>query len=495
MAGAGPDQSIAPGAPAPTKAAPGGAHRTLRSGPVVAILIVALIVVSVAVPLAVEKLSAKSTPWGPGNVPIRHIVILMMENHAFDNFFGSYCQTVGPYCPMTADGIPPGTCIPYNDTQPSLGCIRPYPYTVANLSTPDIPHVYNSTVEAIDGGKMDGFYTAENHGAEPFGYYNGTELPVAWDIAQEYALGDDFFSSALSYSLPNHWYLLAGQAPPITILNGLTTNSSRHTYLNEANKTETVQDLLNASPTVSWDYYDWALPSYQTAINTPSGGTSAYNFWNPLASRAESYTSWYVSHFEPRSDFFTAASNGTLPDVSWVIPANTFSDHPPDNLTLGESFIASVVDAVESSPDWSSTSLFICWDDYGGFYDHVPPPYVDPLGLSFRVPLLVVSPYTPSGLVVHSLGYFESLLHFVEWRFDLGCITARDCHAPLPFGYFHFNGTARSPVFFPSNATNAAYPMTAAELAAGTYGSATNFSATEWNTGPPNPNLTETDLD
>jgi phospholipase C len=453
------------------------------------------VVVSIAVPLVVQSYQGRPPAWGPSDVPIHHIVILMMENHAFDNLFGSYCPSVGPNCPMSANGIPAGTCIPFNDTDPSGGCIRPYPFTPADLSIPDMPHVYNSSVAAIDNGRMDGFYTAENDGAEPFGYYNGSELPIAWDLAQQYALGDDFFSSALSYSLPNHWYLLAGQAPPITILQGFATKTYDHTYLNEANSTRTVQDLLNASPSVSWEYYDWALPSYQSAINAPVGSESAYNYWNPLAARAESYTSWYVSHFEPRSDFFGAAASGNLPDVSWVIPGNSFSDHPPDNLTYGESFIGNVVDAVEASPDWSSTAVFVCWDDYGGFYDHVAPPYVDPLGLSFRVPLLVISPYTPAGLIVHSLGYFESLLHFVEWRFNLGCITSRDCHAPLPFGYFDFNATARSPVFFPSNATNASYPMSASELAAGSYQSATAFAATEWNTGPPNPNLSATDLD
>ncbi|MCI4328903.1 MAG: hypothetical protein L3J86_04900, partial [Thermoplasmata archaeon] len=211
--------------------------------------------------------------------------------------------------------------------------------------------------------------------------------------------------------------------------------------------------------------------------------------------RAESYTSWYVSHFAARSDFFNDSAGGNLPDVSWIIPDRTFSDHPPANLSYGQSFIGNVVDALEASPQWSSTALFVAWDDFGGFYDHVPPPVLDGLGLSFRVPLLVISPYTPAGLVVHSPGYFESLLHFMEWRFNLGCITPRDCNAPIPFGYFDFNSTARTPVFFPSNATNASYPMSAQELAAGSYAAATEFSPSAWNTGPPDPNLSATELD
>lgn len=169
---------------------------------------------------------------------------------------------------------------------------------------------------------------------------------------------------------------------------------------------------------------------------------------------------------------------GTLPEISYVIPYPTFSDHPQtSNISAGEAFIAQVVDAVESGPEWSSTALFISWDDYGGWYDGVAPPL--PLGssggpinntnvsadLSVRVPLLVISPYTPQGIVVNSLGYFESLLHFVEWLFGLhtawgaDCINPRDCNAPLPLAYFNFNQTPRAPILFPTNWMNATYPM------------------------------------
>ncbi|HXQ93922.1 MAG TPA: alkaline phosphatase family protein [Thermoplasmata archaeon] len=488
-----PGASAAPGALSPR---PRDRPRISRRA--LAILVAILLVVSISVPIGLYELRGKRPVWGPGDIPIKHIVVLMMENHAFDSLFGTYCPSVGPNCPMAVNGIPYGTCVPRDVGNSSAGCVRPYSFTAANLTVPDMLHIYNATTGSIDHGRMDGFYQAENAGREPFGNYNGSLVPIAWDLAQRYALGDGFFSSALSYSLPNHWYLLAGQAPPVAINEGFTITTFHHTYLNEANKTKTVQDLLNVSPMVSWKYYDWALPSYQVAINGIPSGESAYNNWNPLAARAESYTSWYSSHFAPRSQFFNDSAAGALPDVSWVIPDIPYSDHPPANMTAGETFIANVVDAVEASPDWSSTALFLAWDDYGGFYDQVPPPTLDGLGLSVRVPLIVVSPYTPAGLVVHSLGYFESLLHFIEWRFNLGCITARDCNAPLPFAYFDFNGTARAPVMFPTNATNASYPMSAAQLALTPQ---TDWSAlaaipsTTWDSGPPNPNLTATEVD
>jgi phospholipase C len=487
------DPPAAPPWKARISGAPG--FRTTRILRLVGILLVLALLVSISVPLVLRELPQRASAWSPSQSPIRHIVVLMMENHPFDNLFGTYCQSVGPLCPDTVRGIPAGTCVPVNLTQPSLGCIKPFPFTAANLSTPDMPHVYNASMAAWNHGAMNGFTAAEHAGREPFGYYNGSTVPVAWDLAQEFGIGDNFYSSALSYSLPNHWYLLAGQAPPVSVYYGFGGPEYRSTYLHQANGTRSVQDLLNASPSVSWKYYDWALPSYDVAIHTAPGGFSAYNYWNPLAAKAESYTSWYSSHFVARTGFFADAGNGTLPNVSWIMPDYTFSDHPPANVSVGETYIASVANAIAASPDWNSTALFVTWDDYGGFYDHAPPPVLDPLGLSFREPLLVVSPYTSAGLVVHSLGYFESLLHFIEWRFNLGCLTPRDCQAPLPLAYFDFNATARHPVYVPANATNATYPLTPSELAFRPLPGPAPTPSGTWNSGPPDPNATVTELD
>ena len=187
-----------------------------------------------------------------------------------------------------------------------------------------------------------------------------------------------------------------------------------------------------------------------------------------------------------------------------MIPGAAFSDHPPANMTAGESFVANLVNAVEQSALWSSTAIFLTWDDYGGFYDHAAPPRVDPLGLSFRVPLIVISPYTPRGAVVHDSGYFDSLLHFVEWRFNLTCLTVRDCNAPLPLGYFDFHQHPRPPMLFPTDPMSARYPMTAGlTVANGPPGlglSATGCSLYcltpfRWDSGPPPANVSASSLD
>jgi phospholipase C len=396
----------------------------------------------------VDRVDTASPP-NPNSLPIDHIVVIMMENHDYDNYFGTYCQATGPYCMGTAAGIPPGTCVPKNPLDTSQGCIRPYPFTKANLTTEDIPHHWNSSHTAYDLGRMDGFYPAENQSLETFGYYDQNTLPAYWALAEQYALGDNFFASTLSYSLPNHWYWLAGQAPlssETTRFQEFHVNSSTLTpieseYLTEANNTPSIADLL--LPTnVTWKYYDFPLNvPYTKAIDTHL----VYNYWSPLVAKAETYNSNFVTHFVNRTTIFSDLQNGTLPQVSYVIPIPKQSDHPPANLTAGEAYVSSVVNAVEQASTWPRTAIFLTWDDYGGFYDHVAPPQLDGFGLSFRAPLIVISPYTPQATVVHAFGYFESTLHFIEWRFGLPSLTARDANAPLPLDYFDFSATPRAP--------------------------------------------------
>ncbi|MCI4319002.1 MAG: hypothetical protein L3K23_02575 [Thermoplasmata archaeon] len=380
-----------------------------------------------------------------------------MENRAYDDYFGVYCQHASLDCPEPANGIPPPTCIPRVIGSLATGCVRPFNET--SLVTPDMPHYWAPAHTAYDNGKMDGFYPAEDNNSETMGHYNGSTIPVYWDLAQEFGMSDSFFSSTLSYSLPNHWYIIAGQTPQ-SILQGVLPSigafPQHHQYLNEANATPTIEGELAHHPAVSWTYYDFPLVTYHSAINILNDNLdgSAYSLWNPLAAPFSSYT--LTSHFAPRTQFFTDVAAGSLPDLSWVIPSGSTSDHPPQNISLGENFIATVVNSVEESAYWNSTAVFLTWDDYGGFYDHVAPPQVDGFGLSFRVPFLVVSPWTPAGYVSHATEDFESVLRLMELRFGLGCLTARDCGATLPLDFFQFN-LHRSPVYF-ENATSSRYP-------------------------------------
>ncbi len=427
---------------------------------------------------------------------IQHVVFVVMENHAYDNYFGTYCTSASPYCNGTARGITPGACVfetGYAGTgYPAGSCKKGYvnlwAFGPKNLTTVNLNHNQISSVLSICGTTsnpsclsnppaMDGFWQAEGAKYTTFGHYTGSTLPLYWDIAQEFGIGDNIFSSDPSYSLPNHWFMIAGQAPA-RAQYFLLTNAQKQQYLHQANLTRTFQDLLNATPSVSWKYYDWSLANYRTAISGAQsnayGKGSAYSYWNPMAARAETYSHWYSSHFVNRTpQFFTDLTQGPgpglgLPNVSWVIPDQAFSDHPGANLTQGEAFVANVLDAIEQSRYWDSTAVFLTWDDYGGFYDGVGPPKLsglNPLGLSFRVPFLVISPYTPRGSVSHQLGYFDSVLRMMEERWGMGCIVpsrpTQDCGAPILSSFFDFQNltSPRAPCLFPTSASLATYPM------------------------------------
>ncbi len=393
---------------------------------------------------------------------ISHIIFLMQENHAFDNLFGEYCPAAGPYCSGAVDGLPSGICVPDNPAVPTGPCLAPYNFSAAYESLPhDIPHNWNTSHEAWNNGSMNGFVRAD--GNLSLGHYNGSTVPVYWDLAEEYGLADNYYSGALTSSLANHWYAQAAQ-PPVASFEALvglgTTIQTDHKYLNEANRTPTFEaELLHSS--VTWKYYDAPLQNYSAAITNLSANNSdtAYDYWNPLAARAQSYTSAADPHFVARTQFFADAANGTLPDVSWIIPDVTESDHPPENITAGQTWVASVVDALEASPEWNSSVLFISWDEYGGFYDHVDPPSIDAYGAGFRVPLLAVGPWVRQGVIDGQNLSVSSVLHLMEERFGLHCLGPRDCDATLPLDFFNFGRVhPRAPIFLPPFA-NASYPM------------------------------------
>ncbi|MCI4361271.1 MAG: hypothetical protein L3J91_06160, partial [Thermoplasmata archaeon] len=221
---------------------------------------------------------------------IQHVVIVMMENRAYDNYFGVYCQKKSTSCPSTGNGVPTGTCVPVKLGHPILGCIKPFNLTPAHWTgDADLAHTWVSSRLAINNGSMNGFYDAEGMHNYTFGHFNGSTLPVYWDMAEEFGLSDNFFSSIPSYSLPNHWYLVAGQSPADTLGSGVISPNwtVRHTYLNDVNVTPSIeQELANHSST-SWTYFDYPLaPTYNIAI---SGGTNtsrgAYDDWNPLGAK------------------------------------------------------------------------------------------------------------------------------------------------------------------------------------------------------------------
>lgn len=423
--------------------------------------------------------------------PIKHIVVIMQENRSFDNYFGTY---------PGANGIPEGVCVPLSPDNPKIGCVKPFLSTRAVSA--DMPHGYQSSIVAYDNGKMDGYMVAENENPQTMSYYDNKTIPYYWNLAKHYVLADNFYSSVLSYSLPNHWYAIAGQAPSTSlfytmhrppnnnILNqnenastiaGGDTNTSGSTtsfgvnpnpvtgnlkdqvarvYLEESNLTKTIADLfMNNSQNITWKYYDHFVKTgnYKAAVNSGR----AFEYWNPFSAKASTYTSQYSPHFVNRAQLFTDLKTGAFPQVSWVIPSFPISEHAPANITTGMNWVKLVMNSIMDSPYWNSTAIILTWDDYGGFYDHVPPPQIDKYGLGFRMPTLIISPYTKPGYIDHTQYQFESMLKFIEWRFNLQPLTERDLQSNNLINAFDFNQKPTPPYIVPLKAAelNAVRPF------------------------------------
>jgi phospholipase C len=402
---------------------------------------IALIVAIFLVAYVAVNLLTASSPFPPlSNNPIKHVVVVMQENRTFDNYFGTY---------PGAKGIPPRFCMHMNLDVAGSPCIPPF-LTTDPVTYPDMPHNWLSSHVAYDSGKMDGFIAAT--GAEQntnvMSYYDNQTLPNLWAYASHYVLADNFFTSTLSASQPNHWYMVAGKAPTISILQSTSEASSVYVqkeYINQSQVITTIADSMTNSG-ISWKYYDTPIRgSLSTAITTGA----AFSYLNPFLAKNLSYTGLYSPHFVARANFFSDVANGTLPQVSWVTPSGPISDHPPANITLGMYWITDVVDAVMRSQYWNSTVIIVLWDDYGGFFDTVAPPQIDGYGLSFRCPALIISAYSKTGYIDHTLYSFESTLKFIEWRFGMGSLTGRDSRANNMFNAFNFNQSPAAPYVIP----------------------------------------------
>jgi len=413
---------------------------------------VGIVLASLIVAYDVE-ISMSSPPQSQN--PIQHVIVVMQENRTFDNYFWTFPGTLGYNSSL---------CMPLRPTKPSMGCEKPHLANSTALSS-DLPHTWTSTWAAYNNGSMNGFLAAAGDNSEVMDYYDNRSIPNLWTYANDYVLADQYFSSVKSYSQPNHWYMIAGNSPQVSLFQGSTQEKNACydsltkqltmatcAYIDQAQEIQTMADVLNAHG-ISWKYYDTPIPQGATlaaAIEGTCKGCDPWNYWNPLDAKNSSYTnSTYTRNIVARQQLLWDIGNGTLPQVSWVIPSAQISDHPPANITLGMWWITDVVNSVMQSKYWQNTAIIVLWDDYGGFFDTVVPPTVDGYGLSFRVPALIISPYVKSGFIDHTVYDFESTLKFIEWRFGLPSLTQRDAGANNLLNVFDFGRQPASPNVIP----------------------------------------------
>jgi phospholipase C len=391
-----------------------------------------------------------------------HIVILIQENRSFDNLFATF---------PGADGTRFGEMkvlvgSRYRDQQ-----VRLQPHTL-DMDT-DINHCHAAFSTAYDGGKMDGFNLVNTgncgggrpSGTLPYQYVDPSEIRPYWDLARKYVLADHMFQTQGSGSFIAHQDLIRGgteidandslidnptdypwgcDAPPGTVTSLLTTsgeylkNRGPYPCLNY----RTLRDLLDADG-LSWKYY-------APAVGQDLGGSlfSAFDAIGAVRNGEE----WQANQTSPETKIFSDITNGSLPAVSWVVPDYKNSDHPGNQSDTGPSWIARVVNAIGESPQWKSTAIVVVWDDWGGLYDHIRPPFFDSQGgLGFRVPMLVASPYAKPGYVSHKQYEFGSIVRFVEDNWDLGRLGTTDVRsADFVDDFFDFNQEHRKFVPIPA---------------------------------------------
>jgi phospholipase C len=366
--------------------------------------------------------------------PIKHLVVLMQENHTFDNYFGTY---------PGANGIPSGTKMPVDPANPGSAMV--VPWHIGNTTITDLSHSGPTFLAQFDYGQMDGFISALNNlnenGQLAMGYYDYRDIPYYWNLAANYVLFDNFFSSAKDGSAANHMYWIAGVSP----------SPKRGQALPDLLKNiPTIFDRLQASG-ISWKFY---VENYNSAINyrnmAGQGAKGSQVIWVPLL-----YFDRFIddptlsSHIVDLSQYFVDLHQGTLPAVSYIVPSGT-SEHPPEYPATGERQVKNLVQELMRSSAWNSSAFMLLYDDWGGWYDHVVPPQVDAYGYGLRVPALLISPFAKTGLIDNTQLDFTSVLKFIETNWKVASLSTRDTAANNILSAFDFTQAPRQADFLPS---------------------------------------------
>jgi len=416
-----------------------------RSMNVFLITIVLLISSASALQIA-RPAEAATTP----RTPIQHIVIIMQENQAFDHFFGFFPGIASPYAESKT------VCEPKQLTNPSLGCVKPWngdsQSNTIQMSDP-LLHDWSQAWGDYNNGLMNGFVSTQQPELNPsaaMSYFTGVTLPDYWDFASYFGLDVNFYHSAMSYTYPNHLYLVSGQTyPPCTIGICTVTNLNFATIVNQ----------LQAKG-ISWKYYagNYGTSSQCRAI---SNGDYLNVLPDFPAIQLNSATCHKITNL---STLWNDLARGNLANVVWITPNATVSDHPQQGtLAHGQMYVSKIVDSIEKNATlWKSTAIFLTWDDWGGYFDHMKPTIVDKYGYGFRVPLIVISPY----VVAHGIFYgknfqqedFSSFLTTIEYNWGLNNLTDRDGSVPNLFYTMNFNQAPLLPLILPTNGL-ATYPV------------------------------------
>jgi phospholipase C len=421
---------------------------------------------------------------------IQHIVFIIKENRSFDEYFGTFPNANG----TTQGVLSTGQTITLGHTP--------------DMTPADVGHRFFDAHAAENGGKMNGFDV--EYGGNIVGsglaltQFTQQDIPNYFAYASYFTLGDNMFGAINAPSLPSHLYTIGAQSGgifsnPAVGAAAWGCDSSADTTVDQLDSDgvintifpcidfQTLADSLETAG-ISWMGYG------------PIQGESGF-LWNTFdAIKHIRYSSLWTTNIVSDTQFITDVQNGTLPTVSWLVTGQA-NEHPPGSACLGEGWTVQQLNALMASPLWSSTAVFLIWDEWGGFYDHVPPPTLDAFGLSPRVPLIVISPFAKPGYITHTQYEPSSVLAFIETRFGLAPLTSRDANAnnitdafdftqkpllpltltprtcPLVSSAYNLGYTATGttgPSFIVSLSNNRTVPLTISKIAASTGFTQTN---------------------
>jgi phospholipase C len=374
-----------------------------------------------------------------GSEKIKHVIVVMQENRSFDHYFGTY---------PGADGLvkPDGsykTCV--RDPRTST-CVFPYhdpadvnyggPHSAVDAQLDIGKGAMNGFIQDAEGGRS-GCATTDNPACggkggttDVMGWHDAREIANYWAYAQNFVLQDHMFEPNASWSLPQHLFMVSEwsakcskKADPLSCINALQSPAYPADFeiLPHATPDYAWTDLtyMLHKKAITWRYYVQAgaepdcandaadCPPVHQDATTPG-------IWNPLPFFTTVKNDGQLGNVTGVSHYYEDARAGTLPAVSWITPSNANSEHPVARVSDGQAWVTSLVNAAMQGPEWKSTAIFLSWDDWGGFYDHVVPPTVDQNGYGLRVPGMVISAYARKGYVDHATYSHDAYVKFIE---------------------------------------------------------------------------------
>jgi len=426
--------------------------------------------------------AAGMAPPGPpprGLERMKHLVVLYLENHSFDNLYGQFPGADGfafahDYPPQVDSADRPYRTLPVTKDSRLPDTLGNHPFDLSayvpeDEDPEDLSHGVDDERFQIDGGRMDRFVLGNESKGEAMGYYPTEGLPLA-ALAHEYTLCDHFFHGVIGGSQPNHIWMIAARLarwpdPPPSVRerhdasgklvhggfvdergNVIGTCQSRlgpheksraDSVLVPPQEFPTIGDRLSAKR-VSWAWY---AGGWNDAVAGREGETFQYHHQPFIFFRRYGpHTAARRRHLLDETDFVAAAKAGTLPAVAFVKPIGRDNEHPGyADVTSGERHALELVHAVMNGPQWSSTAIVITYDEHGGFWDHVAPPVADEWGPGSRVPTLVIAPFAKRHFVDHASYDTTSLLALIEKRWGLAPLAERDAKASPLLGAFDFD--------------------------------------------------------